>query len=297
MFDAFAQVAQGATSQLTWSLVVAAFLLGLRHGIDWDHIAAITDIGATQEEPGRGFKLGTLYVAGHAAVVLALGTVIILVGLTLPSWVDALMGRVVGVTLIALGVFVVISLIREKGRFRPRSRWMIVFAFARSVRARLSRSSGPPVQHDHPHAAAGDAHHESAEEPSVEAAPGRSLRAPVHSHTHTHEVDVAEFGSRSALGVGALHGIGAETPTQVVLFLAAAGAGGVSAGLLVLVIFLTGLILANTMITVLATFGFQRVANRARLYMAMGAVTAVLSLIVGTVLLFGQDTLLPALIG
>ncbi len=174
---------------------------------------------------------------------------------------------------------------------------MIVFAFARSLRARLSRSSGPPVQHDHPHAAAGDAHHESAEEPSVEAAPRRPLRAPVHSHTHTHEVDVAEFGSRSALGVGALHGIGAETPTQVVLFLAAAGAGGVSAGLLVLVIFLTGLILANTMITVLATFGFQRVANRARLYMAMGAVTAVLSLIVGTVLLFGQDTLLPALIG
>ena len=50
MFDAFAQVAQGATSQLTWSFVVAAFLLGMRHGIDWDHIAAITDIGATQEE-------------------------------------------------------------------------------------------------------------------------------------------------------------------------------------------------------------------------------------------------------
>jgi len=295
MSDVFAQVAQGATSQLTLSLVVAAFLLGLRHGIDWDHIAAITDIGATQEEPGRGFKLGTLYVAGHAAVVLALGTVIIMVGLTLPPWVDALMGRIVGVTLIALGVFVVISLIREKGEFRPRSRWMIVFAFARSLRARLSRVSGPSVYHDHTHAAARDAHHESDEEPSVEAEPGGTLRAPVHSHTHTHEV--AEFGSRSAFGVGALHGIGAETPTQVVLFLAAAGAGGVSAGLLVLVIFLTGLVLSNTMITVLATFGFQRVANRARLYVTMGAVTAVLSLIVGSVLLFGQDTLLPALIG
>ena len=130
----------------------------------------------------------------------------------------------------------------------------------------------------------------------MEAEPGQPLLAPAHSHTHTHEVDVAEFGSRSAFGVGALHGIGAETPTQVVLFLAAAGAGGVSAGLLVLVTFLTGLILSNTMITVLATFGFQRVTNRARLYVAMGAVTAVLSLIVGSVLLFGQDTLLPALI-
>ena len=38
------------------------------------------------------------------------------------------MGRVVGITLIALGVYVFVSLIRHGREFRMRSRWMLVFA-------------------------------------------------------------------------------------------------------------------------------------------------------------------------
>ena len=52
-----------------WGLLIAALLLGLRHGIDWDHIAAITDISATQRSWRRGVLLGSLYAAGHALVV------------------------------------------------------------------------------------------------------------------------------------------------------------------------------------------------------------------------------------
>jgi hypothetical protein len=83
----------------------------------------------------------------------------------------------------------------------------------------------------------------------------------------------------------------------VVLFLAAAGAGGVLAGLSVLVVFLLGLVAANTTITLIATFGFRHVANRARLYLAIGAITAVLSLVVGTLLLVDQGSVLPELTG
>jgi|GEM_PF-3789977 len=62
-----------ASQTVDFGLVVAALALGLRHGIDWDHIAAITDITASQDSPRAGVKLGTLYVLGHAAVVLVLG--------------------------------------------------------------------------------------------------------------------------------------------------------------------------------------------------------------------------------
>ena len=34
------------------------------------------------------------------------------------------------------------------------------------------------------------------------------------------------YGRRTAFGVGMIHGVGAETPTQVLIFLAAAGASG-----------------------------------------------------------------------
>ena len=296
MTEIVAQGAEAAVSGLTWGLVLAALLLGLRHGIDWDHIAAITDIAATQNSPRRGFRLGTMYVLGHAAVVLALGTVIILVGLALPEWVDAVMGKVVGVTLVALGIYVLISMIRDRGRFRPRSRWMILIGFARSLWARLTRTA-VGLEHAHQHAAVSEAHHPSDDEWRAEVEASGRVHVPVHSHPHSHYGNPAEMGTGAAVGVGVLHGIGAETPTQVVLFLAAAGAGGVSAGLVVLVVFLVGLMVSNSIITLMTTFGFQRVADRARLYMAMGAVTAVFSLIVGAMLLFGQDTLLPALAG
>ncbi len=295
--EIMAQGAETAVSGPTWGLVLAALLLGLRHGIDWDHIAAITDIAATQDSPRHGFRLGTMYVLGHAAVVLALGTVIILVGLALPEWVDALMGKVVGVTLIALGIYVVVSLIRDRGRFRPRSRWTILIGLARSLWARLTPKTGVSAQHDHQHIAVSDVHHPSDDESGAEVEAPGPMRVPIHSHPHSHYGDPAEMGTGTAVGVGMLHGIGAETPTQVVLFLAAAGAGGVSAGLVVLAVFLLGLVVSNSIITAITTFGFQRVTDRARLNIAMGAVIAVLSLIVGTVLLLGQDTVLPALTG
>lgn len=53
----------GATG-LGIGLIVGSLLLGLRRGVDWDHIAAITDIAATQDSPRRGFALGIVYAFG-----------------------------------------------------------------------------------------------------------------------------------------------------------------------------------------------------------------------------------------
>ncbi len=59
--------------QIGVGLVALGVGLGLRHGIDWDHIAAITDVTSSQPSRLRGFAMGTLYALGHAAVVLTLG--------------------------------------------------------------------------------------------------------------------------------------------------------------------------------------------------------------------------------
>ena len=103
-------------------LVVAALVLGLRHGIDWDHLAAITDITAAQDSTRRGVVLGSLYALGHGAMVLAIGIVAIVAGKSLPDWADALMGTVVGWTLVLLGVYLVFSLMRNRGQVKLRSR-------------------------------------------------------------------------------------------------------------------------------------------------------------------------------
>src|SRR5438128_4631858 len=123
----------GAFSQAGFrlGLVVAAFLFGFRHGIDWDHIAAITDITSSQEDRRKSLLFGTVYALGHALVVLALGVVAIVIGKKLPTGVDRVMTRVVGATLIVLGIYVFTSLIRHGRDFRMRSRWMLIFAGVR----------------------------------------------------------------------------------------------------------------------------------------------------------------------
>ena len=116
-----------------------------------------------------------------------------------------------------------------------------------------------------------------------------------HTHVHTHLPDdlAADYGPRTSVAVGMLHGVGAETPTQVVTFLAAAQAGGVPAGMLVLVMFLVGLFVSNTAITIGATYGFKEAMQRPRVQLTLGAVTAVMSLVLGIFFVLGADAALP----
>jgi len=276
---------------LALGLLVTAYLLGLRHGIDWDHIVAISDIAATTEDRRRGFRLGTLYVLGHAAVVVALGLVAIAFGATVPSWLDAVMGRVVGITLVVLGAVVLVTLAVEGNEFRARSRWLILLSWGRRLAGRL-RGSGSATTHTHPHVAVPGSHH-GGEDPAAEDA-GARLRAPVHTHEHLHLDELDAYGAPTSIGIGMLHGIGAETPTQVVLFLAAANAGGLGAGVAVLLAFVLGLVTSNTLITVLSNFGFAAAFRRRSVQLALGGITAVLSILVGVLFLTGNDAVLPA---
>ena len=132
----------------------AAFLFGFRHGIDWDHIAAITDITSSQEERSASMLFGTIYALGHALVVFLIGSLAILIGARLPEGVDPIMERIVGLTLVILGVFVFVSLIKHGREFRMRSRWMLIFSGTRSAyrkargaigRGAVARRRRPPA--------------------------------------------------------------------------------------------------------------------------------------------------------
>lgn len=283
------------------ALVLSAFAFGFRHGFDWDHIAAITDITSSQPAVRTGMRFATLYAAGHAVVVFVIGLLAIVAGERLPDSIDEAMGRVVGATLLILGVYVLYALIRYRGDFRLRSRWMLVFSGARRF-YRWARGllAGPsqPTTHDHPHVAGGPmAHHEEVSYPAGDGTV--LLRAPTHTHTHTHtHTDpFMNYGTGTSLAIGALHGVGAETPTQVLIFLAAAGAGGARAGVFTLAVFLVGLFSANTLLAVASASGFLAATKRFAVYAAVSVVTAVASLVLGVSFLLGSEDWLPALFG
>lgn len=280
---------------MTIGLLISALLLGLRHGFDWDHLAAIGDISATQEKPKRGIALSSLYAGGHAVVVLAIGTVAVVSGRNLPNWIDEAMGVVVGWTLILLGLYVGYTLVRHRGQVPMQSRWMIVLSGIRRgyvwLRKRINQKRTEPVAHTHSHSALTSFHHEGMETEGAG-------RLPEHEHYHVHDPDhepFTDYTPKTSLAIGALHGIGAETPTQVLIFIAAASAGGVGAGLAVLVSFLIGLVIANTVIAIGAAWGFSSSRNGAA-YKVLAGATAAASLVIGILLVSGQDQLLPALL-
>src|SRR5512142_210789 len=86
--------------------LVSAAVLGFRHGLDYDHIAAITDISSVQSRPRDAMRYGLLYVAGHAATVAVLGTAAVSFRMVLPATSDAWAERLVGCTLLLLGLYV-----------------------------------------------------------------------------------------------------------------------------------------------------------------------------------------------
>jgi hypothetical protein len=292
-------------------LLASALLFGFRHGIDWDHIAAITDIAGSQDDRRRSILFGSIYALGHALVVFLIGTVAIVLGERLPDSVDDVMTRIVGITLILLGIYVVVGLVRHGREFRMRSRWMLVFSGVRSLSRKLRQARGDQddmdPSPDHPHEGEPVHVHVGADgSPSVAVAGdirvsdwhhGHHGRPGHHHHKHPEPEDqLMQYGRATAFGVGMIHGVGAETPTQLLIFLTAAGAGGRLAGELVLVAFIVGLLVSNSLITVGSAFGFLRASRNWTLYLIVALLTALFSTVIGLLFLFGKDTL-PALFG
>ena len=318
MIEALMLPATIAPAAVGFGVLLTGLFLGIRHGIDWDHIAAITDItsttaaaslaeaahegqhheasghshvhGGEQERrahdagpgaatlapamaarPGLGrtrflsgesaaIKLGTLYALGHGMVVIALGLAALAFGALLPDWLDPVMGRIVGVTLVALGLWVIYSIYRyaRAGEaFHLRSRWMLVFAGVRYG--------------------------------------WRRFQARVHGHEHVEPLEMSSYGARTAFGVGMIHGIGAETGSQVLLIAAVGGAASAGLGVPMLLAFVVGLLLSNFAIVIISSVGFVSSQARERVYVAFGGVAGVFSLFVGSIFLLGLNDGLPDL--
>ncbi len=285
-------------------LLAGMAVLGFRHGFDWDHIAAITDITSTTtashaddvpviapmprhehdigphdhghdhegasalhvisesrfaHEQRHAIGLASLYALGHASVVLALGILALAVGAVLPEWVDPVLERVVGVTLVLLGLWVLISVVqymRGKGEFRMRSRWMLVFD---GVRYGWDR-----------------------------------VQARIHGHRHEPIAHASQYGPKTAFGVGMIHGIGAETGSQALLLAGVAGVTGAQ-GVVILFAFIVGLLISNTLVAVTSATGFIGAQRLRTLYVVVGAVAGVSSLIIGLLFIAGLGTALPDL--
>ncbi|HEX7058041.1 MAG TPA: hypothetical protein VF260_12715 [Bacilli bacterium] len=177
-----------------------SLLLGLRHGLDIDHVAALTDItGGCPGTKKERMKLSLWYAGGHEAVVCMLGFSIILFAWSIPVWADNAMGKVIGLTLIFMAILMLIS--RRNGKKANLSRGITIFR-------KLSGNRNGPFT----------------------------------------------FNRRNVFIIGLIHGIGAETPTQLLLFTTVAGMTAKNHGLVVVAVFSLGLLITHILLALVGVW-------------------------------------------
>jgi high-affinity nickel permease len=235
--------------------LISCAVLGFRHGFDYDHIAAITDITSVQQRPSAGMRLGLLYAAGHATMIALLGGLVIAFQLSLPHRLDSWAERLVGLTLILLGLYVMGSLVWGDPAAVPPSRAALMIRGFRRLKRRFSAGA---------------------------VAGGESQ-------------DDLNYTRGVAYGVGVIHGLGAETPSQLALFLLAANLGGVGKGVAGMLMFIVGLLIMNTLMTASACGLFHVSAMRPGVMRFFMGATAVYSFVVGCIFLVGSAGHLPAI--
>ncbi len=235
--------------------LISCAVLGFRHGFDYDHIAAISDITSVQQKPSSAMRLGLLYAAGHAAMIALLGSMVILFQLSLPHRLDSWAERLVGLTLILLAIYVMGSLVWGNPHAIPPSRAALIIKGYRRLRRRFSRTTSAAA-------------------------------------STMNDEDLNYTGS-IAFGIGVIHGLGAETPSQLALFLLAANLGGVAKGIGGMAMFLAGLLVMNTLMTASACGLFHGSAPHPKVMRFFVGLTAVYSFVIGCVFLLGSSGRLP----
>lgn len=127
------------------SLVTAlglGLLLGLRHALDPDHIAAVSTLVTRERGVARSCLLGAFWGAGHTVALLAAGVAVITFRLSIAPAVEEALERAVGLVLVLLGGHV---LLRAVGS-------LVVHGHEHS-------HDGAPHRHVHLHLGSSDAAH------------------------------------------------------------------------------------------------------------------------------------------
>lgn len=86
------------------TISVFAFVLGMRHATDPDHVIAVSTIITRRQGIGRALAIGGAWGIGHSLTVLVVGSGVVLLGWVIPLRLELSMEMAVGVMLIVLGL-------------------------------------------------------------------------------------------------------------------------------------------------------------------------------------------------
>lgn len=223
------------------SFTLVVMMLGFRHGMDMDHIAAITDMVGAEKERKKQLQFGTLYAIGHGSIVVVIGFAAISIGKRLSDGMMHAMELAVGLTLVLLGGFIMYSLIKQRNDYQFKSRLQLITELLGKLRGK----------------------------------------------THARSSSINKLGLLGSLGIGVIHGVGAETPTQVLLLSSSMQLHNDWIAFLQLLLFAAGTLAASLLVTGLAVWGYTKAKAYRGFYILLGSATGIYSIMLGCTMLTG----------
>ena len=119
------------------------FLLGARHALDADHVAAVATLVSERRTIRASGLIGVCWGLGHTVMLLVVGLVIVIFKLTIPERIAGWFEFLVGVMLIGLGGSLAVTIARERWHYHAHEH-----EGRRHLHMHHHRESD---QHQHPH--------------------------------------------------------------------------------------------------------------------------------------------------
>lgn len=99
------------------SLLSLGFLLGMRHALETDHVAAVASLATRSRSMGDTLRQGAVWGAGHTLTLFIFGSLVLLLDTVMPETLAQVLEFMVGLMLIGLGIDVLRRQLRERIHF------------------------------------------------------------------------------------------------------------------------------------------------------------------------------------
>ena len=130
-------------------ILFLGFLLGMRHALEADHVAAVAALASRAKTLRQAVPLGVMWGLGHTLTLLAFGAVIVVLNSSIPQQLGQFLEALVGLMLIGLGGDVLYRLIKKRIHFHAHKHE----GGNRHIHAHSHQDekTHDPARHSHPH--------------------------------------------------------------------------------------------------------------------------------------------------
>lgn len=133
------------------TIFLLGLLIGMKHAVEADHVAAVASLASRSRSVRETVKVGVAWGLGHTLTLVLIGSAVLAAGSIVPEQAAEALEFVVGIMLVALGVDVMVRVVRERVHFHTHRHADGTRHF--HAHAHPGETTHDPEKHEHAHPA------------------------------------------------------------------------------------------------------------------------------------------------